>query len=815
MVKRTRLHLHPTGLLVLIATAALLAACTSDLDWSGGTVLPGHRSGPVELRPVGEDATISLVGFRDCESDLRALEERRHELREAQERMLMERQDGYYAEETWSDTSESATGDGVMDAGSARASADSSSDLRSDATAGRTNTDAPTLPAGDTQGGAAGSKEDVSTAPSADTSGDVVAGTNVVEANVDEADIIKTDGRRIVTLRGGVLRVTVLDDEPGIDGMLWIEGLGADISMYLIGDTVTLIGREDFPNAGVHDQNQGYDEDVLIDRGMEAPWSQQLILTQVDISDPFDPTVIDSVHVDGSLESTRAVGDRIHVVVTSDSPEVLPRMSRGDETPTSIGGCEDVHYETEIDNPTEIDDPTEVHNPTGVEDSTGTTDAIETTDSAGPRSPTAYATVYGPTISIISFTNLTDGIEPTVITGSGGLVYGSTGSLYIASPLWDRGTDGTAIHRFSLTADGPVDYVGSAVVPGQLLSEFSISEHDSTLRVVTMVEPLQPGVPLWSDLSDDPSIDARATNEALIGPSAEGHPTFDGPRTIDPDRGSGSGDLVDPAAPVTRTLPQEPQPQDPRPTQRSTRITTLRTADMGQLGHLGGLAPGEDLRAVRFIGTMGYVVTFQQVDPLFAIDLADPARPVVLGELEIPGFSEYLHPVGDGLLLGIGRDVDPVTARDEGLKVSLFDVSNPYDPTELDTWTRSFASSPVTYDHHAFTWDPVNHQAIFPVDLPCEANITQPDPETGEMVTRIEQAPVTPTRSGLCNASLVISTRQAQLTEVGWIDHAIDGVAFASPDRAVVVADNIWTVSDVGLGMSPVDDPSRVHLIRW
>ena len=126
-----------------------------------------------------------------------------------------------------------------------------------------------------------------------------------------------------------------------------------------------------------------------------------------------------------------------------------------------------------------------------------------------------------------------------------------------------------------------------------------------------------------------------------------------------------------------------------------TYVTILDVSDMHTVGRTEPLAPGEYMRSMRFMGDMGYVVTFQNTDPLFTVDLSDPHDPKVLGELKIPGFSQYLHPIGDGLMLGIGRDTQELYTRDSkgletvvgfrdvGIKASLFDVSNPFDPKEI------------------------------------------------------------------------------------------------------------------------------------
>ncbi len=102
---------------------------------------------------------------------------------------------------------------------------------------------------------------------------------------------------------------------------------------------------------------------------------------------------------------------------------------------------------------------------------------------------------------------------------------------------------------------------------------------------------------------------------------------------------------------------------------------------MQTVGKVEDLAKGETIKSVRFVDDMAYVVTFRQTDPLFVIDLTDPTNPTVKSELKIPGFSQYLHPIKDGLLVGVGRDGTD-TGENDDCKVSLFDVSDPYEPKE-------------------------------------------------------------------------------------------------------------------------------------
>ena len=93
-------------------------------------------------------------------------------------------------------------------------------------------------------------------------------------------------------------------------------------------------------------------------------------------------------------------------------------------------------------------------------------------------------------------------------------------------------------------------------------------------------------------------------------------------------------------------------------------------------------------------------MTYKQIDPLFSVDLSDPKNPEILGELKIPGFSEYLHPYGDGLLLGIGKDVDETGMVTNGVKISMFDISDPSDVQETDKYVIEDAiSTDVAYNY--------------------------------------------------------------------------------------------------------------------
>ena len=153
------------------------------------------------------------------------------------------------------------------------------------------------------------------------------------------------------------------------------------------------------------------------------------------------------------------------------------------------------------------------------------------------------------------------------------------------------------------------------------------------------------------------------------------------------------------AQPVLALRAQRRAARAPRPTDGPRReqsfVTTLTSATgaSSQLGQVGGLGRGERIYAVRFIDDLGYVVTFRQTDPLYTLDLSDPAAPRVVGELKILGYSAYLHPVGGDLLLGVGQDATD-EGRRLGTQLSLFDVCDPANPARLQQRSRSARGRP-------------------------------------------------------------------------------------------------------------------------
>ena len=223
-------------------------------------------------------------------------------------------------------------------------------------------------------------------------------------------------------------------------------------------------------------------------------------------------------------------------------------------------------------------------------------------------------------------------------------------------------------------------------------------------------------------------------------------------------------------------------------------VTTLGERDgrLAQLGQVGGLGRGERIFAVRFIDDVGYVVTFRQIDPLYTVDVSDPAAPRVLGELKILGYSAYLHPAGEGRLIGVGQDASE-EGRTQGAQISLFDVSDPAAPARLhQRLIAPNASSEAEWDHHAFLWWAPKDLAVLPV------SIYEPWSEGDDQPSQYK-----PPWMG----AIGFGVESAGITERGRVSHPTSEQQYwmGQVRRSLVVGDRLFTVSDLGVKASDLD----------
>lgn len=246
-------------------------------------------------------------------------------------------------------------------------------------------------------------------------------------------------------------------------------------------------------------------------------------------------------------------------------------------------------------------------------------------------------------------------ISSKAVFGDGGIFYVSSENIYTCESYYydtDNNLTQTGIRKVSYK-DGKLESAGQTKVDGTLNDSFSIDEYEGNLRLVTTVSP------------------------------------------------AGNSQAV--PLPWLRTLIQDRQDVT-----RESETNSLYILDksLKERGKIEGLAKDEEVYSARFMGDTGYFVTFRQVDPLFSVDLSDPENPKIIGQLKIPGFSDYLHPYGEGKLLGVGMDVDASGTTTNGVKISMFDISNPTDVSETQKYVlEGTYSTDVSYDYKAVLID--------------------------------------------------------------------------------------------------------------
>lgn len=514
--------------------------------------------------------------------------------------------------------------------------------------------------------------------------GKAFSGTNVQVTGVDEPDIVKTDGNRIVTLHGNVLDVVdVTGEQPTISTTLQMTTWPQE--MLLNGNTVLLVGTDWGATDVIFDPARS---DVAPpSNGGPVTW-----VTQIDISGQATP--VTTMRAEGNYVSARMIGDVVRLVMSSPPPDigfVFPQREGAEEAAEAAN-------RSIIESSTLDDWLADYSLLDGAGNLTTSGKLLQCNQMHRPSSFAGFDT-----LSVVTF-NVNDGLSLNNATGilaNGSTVYASTNSLYVATTMWDGDLTiseiapedfnenyTTSFHQFDLTNPAAATYVASGSVAGSLLNQFAMHEWDGRFAVATTR-----GAP-WS-ITDQ--------SESFL--------------TI-----------------------FEPQGEN-----------------LAQIGQVGNMGRGERIFSVRFIEDRAYVVTFRQVDPLYVVDFSTPTAPVVTGELKVPGFSTYLHPLGDNLLLGVGQDATD-QGRTLGAKLSLFDVANPAAPTELSTWVLPNASSNVEWDHRAFLWWAPEQMAVLPVTdwqdgfggaivatISREAGIVErgrldnePDPDLTEVVTQCQ-----------------------------------------------------------------------------
>ena len=482
--------------------------------------------------------------------------------------------------------------------------------------------------------------------------------TLVQEAGVDEADLIQTDGRYLYTVQpqqGGGQRLAIY--ERAADGRAVALGnlaLAADGAASL--NTEGMVFSSDQRALAVISQHwtatPAAEICTEVCTTIVPQWMRSSVNVQrVDVSNPVAASAGERISIDGFLVDSRRIGDALYVV-TSHRPVLAAQ-----QLPASATAAERDAAITRLNAADLL--PRMRRNGGASEPLLADADCYLQTANASNA-------VQFTTITVFDLRSATLARTSRCFVGGSEALYMSATSLFVATTRWVYPTAvavpvypaqiKTDIHKFSLSSAGTgsgtggVTYRGSGQVDGHLgwdreKKSYRLSEHNGDLRVLSFTGEFG-----WFTAAD---AGGTVPSPALL--------------TVLRERSS------DQTLQTVATLPN-----------------STRTATIGK--------PGEQVYAVRFVGDRAYVVTFRRTDPLYVLDLANPADPRAVGELEIAGFSEYLYPLANNLLLGVGRDADS-NGRVTGLKVALFDIGNPALPAQRAALSLGSTGSSSALDH--------------------------------------------------------------------------------------------------------------------
>jgi uncharacterized secreted protein with C-terminal beta-propeller domain len=380
-------------------------------------------------------------------------------------------------------------------------------------------------------------------------------------------------------------------------------------------------------------------------------------LVLLDIAEPERPRVLEELQLDGRYLSAR-LSDGAVRLVTSSTPSPEPAYPAaphgGDQERAALEKNRETAREVTLDQVL----PRREHR-TGGGDVLADGPAVECEEVRHPPSPRGTSTL------LVSTFDLDQGLgaaDSTGVTTDGDLVYASSDRLYVATSRWGT-TAPPADDRPSDTATSDVE--------NEVTTELHAFDTTAADRTPYVGSGSVPGYLMgrW----------ALSSHEGHLRVATTTSPPWNG------DVPSSSSVIV---------LEEQPD-------------------RLQQVGRVDGLGIDERIFAVRYFGDLATVVTFRQTDPLYVVDLADPTAPKVLGELKIPGFSTYLHPVGDDLLLGVGQDADE-QGRVTGMQVSLFDLSDRTKPVQVDRLSLGQGWTDSAHDSRAFGYDTSRRTALLP-----------------------------------------------------------------------------------------------------
>lgn len=538
------------------------------------------------------------------------------------------------------------------------------------------------------------------------------SGTNVQEAGVDEPDIVKTDGRRLYSLTQDTLRVVdVTGIRPQALGSLDMSEI-SPTGMLLVDGRLLVLGQPGPDPVAARVAAPGGPM-AEVTPVIAPARSPSSVVAEVDVTDPARMRVTTSVRVDGALVATRSTAGTVRVVVAS-SPRP-PRMV----VPAS--GARVAEFAALVANRRAV---AAAHagawlpRMTVRDEVAGSAIHRVAVGCRAVGRPRTYSGLGMVTVLTLGLTDTLRVVDSDAVLTDAEVVYASPESMYIATPRW-------------VDPSGDPAHSGGAGT--------------------TLVHRLDTSRPHRTTHRSSGAVRGYPLNQFALS-------EHDGTLRI--------------------ATTEEPAWRDGGAARASQSMVTVlgeRDGTLVRVGEIDGLGRGERIYSVRFVGDRGYVVTFRETDPLYVVDLADPTRPRMRGELKIPGYSSYLHPVDERTLIGIGQDATD-EGRTLGTQVSLFDVADPANPRRVAMARIGTGWSEAESDHHAVLYWPATGLLV----LPTTSSDGRGSP-AGAVGLHVD--------------------REAGFTEVGRI-----GRRGGSPiRRSLVVRDGLYTVSDAGVRRSALD----------
>ncbi len=519
------------------------------------------------------------------------------------------------------------------------------------------------------------------------------SGTNIQVEGVEEADIVKTDGGYIYIAKGK--SVLIVKAYPAEEAELVTEiDVGLTVQdLYVAGDKLIVFSY-------VEPYTDVFFDAVMPEYDNEKPKTRVEVYDMMDRSSPEPERALT---MDGLYFNSRLIGNHLYFIVTNpayidDDIVVLPTIREGKSW------C-----------------------------------VVEAEDVWHPNATRGRLTYH--TITAFNVQDPDADVKAeTFLLDTGTSLYVSMENLYIVSYNW---AEGSVITKIGIE-DGSIAFRANGTVPGYVLNQFSMDEHDGYFRIATTN---------WGWRNGQNGNNVYVLDEAL-----------------------------------------------------------------NRVGSLEGLAPGEEIYSARFMGDRCYLVTFKKVDPFFVIDLSDPENPDVLGKLKIPGYSDYLHPYDEDTLIGVGKETEEAKEGDfawyQGIKISLFDVSDVENPRELakiEVGDRG-SDSQALYNHHAFLFSRERNLLVIPI---LEAQIDEDD-FAGE---------VPPNFYGdfVYQGAYVFDVSLEGIALRGRVTHIDDdsllksGFRFESEyavERSLYIEDNLYTISQGRLKINDLDTLEEVKTIE-